>query len=50
MSEGRCYLVPVGSLDTALPIEPGVHIHGESKLAWFEITHRLPQFAQNAAA
>ena len=40
------YLVPVGSLDSALPVKPGVHIYVDDKLPWVEITDSLPQFAQ----
>lgn len=40
------YLVPVGSLDTALPIKPGVNIYMDSKAEWFDITDTLPQFPQ----
>ena len=39
------YLVPVGSLDTATRGKPRVHIFTESKLAWWDITDALPQFA-----
>lgn len=40
------YLVPVGSLDTPLPIKPGVHIYVDSKLPWLRLEDELPQFAQ----
>jgi hypothetical protein len=40
------YLVPVGSLDSALPIKPGVHIYVDDKLPWVEISDGLPQFGQ----
>jgi hypothetical protein len=38
------YIVPAGTLDTPLPIKPGVHIYTGSKAPWFAITDSLPQF------
>jgi hypothetical protein len=38
------YLVPAGSLDTPLPLKPGINIWVGSKAAWFALTDGLPQF------
>ncbi|HYM34039.1 MAG TPA: GFA family protein [Steroidobacteraceae bacterium] len=38
------YLVPVGALDTPIPIEGSVHIFVGSKAPWFTITDNDPQF------
>jgi len=39
-------VVPAGSLDTDPGMQPMAHIFVESRASWFEITGRLPQFAE----
>jgi len=39
-------VVPVGSLDGDPGIRPEAHVCVEDKASWFEITDKLPQYAQ----
>jgi hypothetical protein len=39
-------IVPAGSLDSDPGAQPLAHIHVGSKAAWFDITDRLPQYAE----
>ena len=40
------YIVPVGSLDTALVVKPGAHIYTSTKAAWLDLNDGLPQFEE----
>ena len=44
--EGSHVIVPAGALDDDPGVRPVVHIHTGSKAPWFEITDKLPQFAE----
>jgi len=44
--EGAHVIIPAGGLDDDPGVRPVVHIHAASKAPWYEITDKLPQFAE----
>ena len=44
--EGTHVIIPAGALDDDPGVRPVVHIHTASKASWYEITDKLPQFAE----
>ena len=44
--EGTHVIIPAGTLDDEPGVRPVVHIHTASKAPWYDITDKLPQFAE----